>query len=168
MDQDLKQRLVGAVVITSLAAIFVPMLFDDPIDEKGKMVSELQIPDAPVNLLNTEATRLPKSIDDVISLPEVQVIKQQDTMDKPAKVADKMLRWFVQVGIFGQEENATALQKEIRKQGYPVIITKVPGKNGFLYRVKVGPELSRERAEKMKIKISKTNNIKGMVTSQQE
>jgi len=168
MDQGLKQRLVGAIVITSLAAIFVPMLFDDPIDEKGKMVSELQIPAAPVNLLNTEATRLPASIDDVISLPEVQVIKQQDTKDKPVKIADKMVRWFVQIGIFGQEENAIALQRKITKQGFPVIITTVSGQNGFLYRVKVGPELSRERAEKMKIKITKTNNIKGMVTSQQE
>ena len=43
MDQDLKQRLVGAVVITALAAIFVPMLFDDPIDESGKLISQLKI-----------------------------------------------------------------------------------------------------------------------------
>jgi DedD protein len=47
MEQGLKQRLIGAIVITSLAAIFVPMLFDDPIDETGKLISELKIPDAP-------------------------------------------------------------------------------------------------------------------------
>lgn len=164
MDQDLKQRLVGAVVITSLAAIFIPMLFDDPIDEKGKMISELKIPDAPVKLLNGNSSDLPKSIDDVISLPQAQVVKQI-AEDKAVKVKTDRVRWFVQVGIFGQEANATALQKQIRKQGFPVIITTVSGQSGLLYRVKVGPELSRERAEKMKLKIAKTNNIKGIITS---
>ncbi len=48
MDQELKQRLIGAAVITALAAIFVPMLFDDPIDESGKNISELKIPELPM------------------------------------------------------------------------------------------------------------------------
>ncbi len=47
MDQELKQRLIGAAVITALAAIFVPMLFDDPIDESGKSINELKIPELP-------------------------------------------------------------------------------------------------------------------------
>lgn len=47
IEHDLKQRIVGAAVITALAAIFVPMLFDDPLDESGKVVSELTIPEPP-------------------------------------------------------------------------------------------------------------------------
>ena len=34
MNQELKQRLIGAVVVTALAAIFIPMLFDDPVDNR--------------------------------------------------------------------------------------------------------------------------------------
>jgi len=168
MDQDLKQRLVGAVVITSLAAIFIPMLFDDPIDEKGKMISELTIPDAPVHLSNTDATVLPKNIDDVINLPEIQEIKQQVEEESVTVVKTGMMRWFVQIGIFGQKSNAITLQKQIRKKGFPAIITTVSGDSGLLYRVKVGPELSRERAEKVKLKLDKANNIKGIITSVEE
>ena len=36
MDHELKQRIIGTVVVTALAAIFVPMLFDDPVDSSGK------------------------------------------------------------------------------------------------------------------------------------
>lgn len=166
MDQDLKQRLVGAVVITSLAAIFVPMLFDDPIDETGEMISELKIPDAPANLTNPDVANLPKSIDDVIKLPEPEIEKQvtevKSIENKPA-----MVRWFVQVGIFGQESNAKSLQNQIRKQGFPVIITTVSGENGLLYRVKVGPELSKIRAEKMKLDVDKLNKIKGILISEE-
>ncbi|MDO9141199.1 MAG: SPOR domain-containing protein, partial [Methylobacter sp.] len=48
MDHELRQRLIGAVVVTALCAIFIPMLFDDPVDNSGQLVSELSIP-APVD-----------------------------------------------------------------------------------------------------------------------
>ncbi|MFU8789410.1 MAG: SPOR domain-containing protein [Methylobacter sp.] len=47
MDHELRQRLIGAVVVTALCAIFIPMLFDDPVDNGGQLVSELSIPAAP-------------------------------------------------------------------------------------------------------------------------
>lgn len=59
MDQELKQRLIGAIVITALAAIFVPMLFDDPIDESGHIVNELAIPDTPIKSFENTASQLP-------------------------------------------------------------------------------------------------------------
>lgn len=155
MDQDLKQRLVGAIVITSLAAIFVPMLFDDPVDESGKMISELKIPDAPPSFLS----ETPRSVDDVISLPTRQSIKQE---------GDEMLRWFIQVGIFGEKVNALTLRNKMRRQGFPTIITSVASDNGTLYRVRIGPELSKQRVEQMKEKVDRLNNIKGIITSVDE
>jgi len=161
MDQDLKQRLVGAVVITSLAAIFVPMLFDDPIDETGKMISELKIPKIPDNSLNANSTVIPKNIEDVISLPKPEVIKVLEAK----KTASTMLRWFVQVGIFGQENNAISLQNKIRKQGFPVRVTEVPTKKGLMYRVRIGPELDKKKAEQLKIKVDKLNDFKSILSS---
>lgn len=165
MDQNLKRRLVGAVVITSLAAIFVPMLFDDPIDESGKMISELKIPDAPSNSLDADAFPLPKSIDDVVDLPEPMSLRE---MKGNQESASEMVRWFLQVGIFTQKSNAITLQNTIRKQGFPVTISTITGEKGQLYRVKVGPELDKKRAEAMKQKIDKLNNIKSILTSTDE
>ncbi|MGR9085594.1 MAG: SPOR domain-containing protein [Gammaproteobacteria bacterium] len=67
MDQELKQRLIGAAVVTALAAIFIPMLFDDPIDDSGQMVSELNIPPSPSIALDGEGNRLPTRASDVVS-----------------------------------------------------------------------------------------------------
>jgi DedD protein len=47
IDDTLKNRLAGAAVITVLAVIFLPMLFDDPVEKKGQVVSELDIPRKP-------------------------------------------------------------------------------------------------------------------------
>jgi len=161
MDPELKQRLVGAVVITSLAAIFVPMLFDDPIDETGKMISELKIPKMPDHSLTENATAIPRNIDDVISLPKPDTIKVLEAK----KTATTMIRWFVQVGIFGQESNAISLQNKIRKQGFPVRVTEVSTKKGLMYRVRIGPELDKKRAEQLKIKVDKLNGFKSILSS---
>jgi DedD protein len=72
MNQELKQRLIGAVVITALAAIFIPMLFDDPIDNSGQLVSEMAIPEAPVNSAGDTANKLPANADEVLKKPDDQ------------------------------------------------------------------------------------------------
>lgn len=59
MDHELKQRLIGAIVVTALAAIFLPMLFDDPIDNSGQQVGELVLPKAPENVGQNTNKELP-------------------------------------------------------------------------------------------------------------
>lgn len=72
MDQELKQRLIGAAVITALAAIFVPMLFDDPIDESGKSISELKIPELPAKAQDVEIMPLPEKAEDVTTVAPME------------------------------------------------------------------------------------------------
>lgn len=75
MDQELKQRLIGAAVITALAAIFVPMLFDDPIDETGKSINELKIPELPAKVQDVEIMPLPEKVEDVAVEPAEKPLK---------------------------------------------------------------------------------------------
>ncbi len=165
MDQEFKQRLIGAVVITSLAAIFVPMLFDDPIDETGKMISELKIPESPINSVNSKTASIPNSINEVISLPDPMPLKEYGL---ETDSFSGMQRWYIQVGIFGQQSNAISLRDAIRQQGFSVTILTVADEKGPLYRVRVGPELDKMRAEALKVKIDKLNNIKSILTSMDE
>ncbi|PPD34091.1 MAG: sporulation protein [Methylomonas sp.] len=72
MDQELKQRLIGAAVITALAAIFVPMLFDDPIDESGKSINELKIPELPAKAQDVEIMPLPEKVEDVATIAPIE------------------------------------------------------------------------------------------------
>ncbi len=71
MNQELKQRLIGAVVVTSLAAIFIPMIFDDPVDNSGQTVSELAIPQAPIDRGQESANKLPANADQVLNKPDI-------------------------------------------------------------------------------------------------
>jgi DedD protein len=160
MDQELKQRLVGAVVLTSLAVIFVPMLFDDPIDQSGKRIGELEIPPQPVSY-HSPLARLAKTVEDVIALPKPLPIKQLEA----EQVASNLERWYIQLGTFGNKNNAIALQKKMSDQGFPVTVKEVTTDKGIMYRVRVGPELDKKRAEKTKLKIDKQNGLKSILSS---
>jgi DedD protein len=67
MEQELKQRLIGATVITALAAIFVPMLFDDPVKDTGKNVSTLKVPEVPAKVQDVEIIPLPEKVEEVVA-----------------------------------------------------------------------------------------------------
>lgn len=82
MDHELKQRLIGAVVVTALCAIFIPMLFDDPVDNSGKLVSELSIP-APVDsgAPGADGRFMPSSADQVLGLPDPEPLSIENASD---------------------------------------------------------------------------------------
>jgi DedD protein len=73
MDHELKQRLIGAVVVTALAAIFIPMLFDDPVDNTGKAVTELTIPAVPTDTASETASKLPADKAEVLNRPDTEL-----------------------------------------------------------------------------------------------
>ncbi|MDI1231883.1 MAG: SPOR domain-containing protein [Methylobacter sp.] len=76
MDHELKQRLIGAVVVTALCAIFIPMLFDDPVDNSGKLVSELSIPTP-----GSDGRTVPSSADQVLGLPDPEPLSIENASD---------------------------------------------------------------------------------------
>jgi len=84
VDQELKQRLIGAAVITALAAIFVPMLFDDPIDETGKNINELKIPEMPAKVQDVDIMPLPEKTEDVATAEPIE----KPALPQTAKVPD--------------------------------------------------------------------------------
>ncbi len=80
MDHELKQRLIGAVVVTALCAIFIPMLFDDPVDDSGQLASELSIP-TPVAPATEFAGKLPAGTEDVLKLPDQEPLANETEGD---------------------------------------------------------------------------------------
>ncbi|MDD1640396.1 MAG: SPOR domain-containing protein [Methylococcaceae bacterium] len=91
MNQELKQRLIGAVVVTALAAIFIPMLFDDPVDNRGQSVSELVIPATPVNTGEESANKLPTSANQVLNTPNAGSETVVNTEEEAELSANKHL-----------------------------------------------------------------------------
>ncbi len=73
MDQELKQRLIGASVIIALAIIFVPMLFDGDIEQKGQKNISISIPDEPETQLEVKKFELDKPVSEPVELPQNDV-----------------------------------------------------------------------------------------------
>jgi DedD protein len=166
MDHDLKQRLVGVVVITALAAIFVPMLFDDPVQNQGRLINELQIPDPPVEHFSEISEKLPESADQVLALPEPPLLHTERPTENSGNETG-LVRWIIQVGSFSQRKNALELQKKLRKQGFATFLDSLgTEKNGKLYRLKVGPELNKERAEAIKSQLEKQYQLQAILVEE--
>ena len=64
MNQEITQRVIGAVVITALAAIFIPMMFDEPVSNSEQVAAELSIPEQPV-VIDAPAPQVPTSVEEV-------------------------------------------------------------------------------------------------------
>lgn len=87
MDQELKQRLIGASVIIALAVIFVPMLFDGEVEQKNNQNISITIPDVGENNLEVKRFELDKPVSEVNEMPasEVELVvekNQAELIDK--------------------------------------------------------------------------------------
>jgi DedD protein len=75
--------------------------------------------------------------------------------------------WVVQVGSFSQSGNALALRDKLRSNGFTAFVEKLKTAEGTVYRVRVGPELKRENAEKQLKQLQLQMNLKGIVMEHQ-
>ena len=98
----------------------------------------------------------------VVPQPEKQPVQ---TPEAGSSKANQMgaTAWVVQLGSFSSQDNATALNQKLRKAGYPAFVEPLKRQTGMAYRVRVGPELLRSDAQKMKEKLTREMQIEGMV-----
>ncbi len=169
METQLKQRLVGAIVVSALAVIFLPMIFDEQVDLTD--AEDFSIPEFPQDFEN-DSLEIPKqmTVDALESNTNEKEKKAADTkaLTKPAesKQMDKNLSaWVVQAGSFSEEKNANLLRDRLRKAGYPAFVESAQGTQKAIFRVRVGPELDRNRADRYLKKIKEAFAIDGLVVS---
>ena len=67
--------------------------------------------------------------------------------------------WAVQLGSFGNQSNAIRLKDKVLKAGFSAYI--IP--NGKLFKVLVGPELNRSKAEALKKQIDTKFKMNSLV-----
>jgi DedD protein len=70
--------------------------------------------------------------------------------------------WAVQLGSFGNQQNAERLAADLRKQGYAAFLSQLSTDSGQLHRVRIGPQKDRESAEAMAARLAKAGH-KGQV-----
>lgn len=216
----LKQRIIGALVLVSLAVIFVPMLFDEPHSERTS--TTIKIPEEPP-FPEVEAPESgiapPPSYEIKESVPEVpasassedgdspgyQILEESpdpvaapettqptessqpesttsqpsaetaaDTAEQPVETAEpesaeyqRSLEgaWVVQLGSFGNEENARRLRDKVREKGYGSHLQEVVRGDTTLTRVFSGPFATESEAEAAKRALDDAFGVNSLVTS---
>lgn len=162
MDLALKYRIVGAAVLLALAVIFVPMVLDGS-GQKSVTKVDLDIPPEPTLIFSDELeqrVRTPapeytqSSPDAVVVKPDLaKNIVPEIVVDKA--VNPELLSWVVQVGAFGEEEKAATLQDTLTKAGFDALIERSTNNDKSIYRVKVGPVISQDKASKLQERLRK-------------
>lgn len=98
--------------------------------------------------------------------PRVVDLRPEDTAPVTAP-SDPMVRWVVQVGSFSSAKSAESQVAQLRLAGLPAFSEKVTSSNGSVYKVRVGPEINRDKATALAERIAKEQNLKGFVTTQE-
>ncbi|MBI1425328.1 MAG: hypothetical protein GC149_17965 [Gammaproteobacteria bacterium] len=189
MDKaQLKQRIVGAIVLVALGVIFIPMILNREDSSSGISGTNIPLKPAALEKLATESAPPPppavappaqttQLVDkDTPALPKADATLEQENAaqnktepatppagSKEPKVspADKTAGWVIQVASFTDRNKALKLRDRLLKAKYNCYVESTTGKHGTLYRVRVGPVTKREEADKLQAKLARQLKLKG-------
>ncbi len=186
MDDGLKQRLVGALVLLALGVVFLPTLFAP--EHRRQLDRTTQIPPAPT--VSARSIESPQRVENLEAakptsqayqlLPEVEPhsakepVKSTSTPVKSSAATSKIApktaslvpkAWVVQVYSFSQEASALAMRDQLREQGMASFTRNHKTPKGMVTRVFVGPKVSEDSANKLKRKLDKQYKVDSIVSS---
>ena len=191
MDEGLKQRIIGAVVLIIAAVVFLPMLLSGQ-DETVQV--EVDVPEAPVLAPQVIEPVAPAPLPAPAEVPELPVALPDVPVDSaPAVVPSAPVQpvapapasapepvatpaapapapvasgdWVIQLGSFSSAYNAYGLSKELRAQGYNAYTHSVTVQGKTSTRVYVGPLASREAANRLRDELERKRGSKGFVVA---
>ena len=84
-----------------------------------------------------------------------------------SKPSDPLVRWVVQVGSFSSLKSAGDLVAKLRLAGLSAFSEKVTSATGTVYKVRIGPELDREKAAELARKVKTEHQLDAFVTTQE-
>ena len=94
--------------------------------------------------------------------PEAAQKKPEVAAAAGAEPSSSTGMWAVQLGSFGNKENADKLAADLKKLGFAAFRSQLHTSSGELYRVRVGPQKDRESAEAVAGQLAKAGQ-KGQV-----
>lgn len=180
MNQAMKQRLVGAIVLGCLAIIFLPILLDG----EGVSLPEMNIvipntpsfpeplalePERPVILSDTDNLRIDTESESgvivVDAIPvDVSEIEQNVSQQFPELDGNGLPQaWSVRMGLFGDRANAETLIAQLLGQGYRAYSDLLSTSQGELTAVLVGPVVTRAEAETLRNELSRAFNLDALI-----
>ena len=182
---NLKQRIVGAIVLVSLGVIILPILLNGG-SKLSHGISQTHIPEKP-KALKKQSAPIPTAK----KMPEAKLIINKPVLKekvkeksvaktKPVnitKVAPKQTAklttvpkyeklskptsskittaYTLQLASFSQKSNSISLRDKLRKKGFKAYSESIQTSTGKIYRLRVGPYLKYDQILAAKKKIEK-------------
>ena len=75
----------------------------------------------------------------------------------------RTVAWRVQLASFSDRPHALALRNKLRAKGYQALVQEVRARHRLMYRVLVGPGMSRTRADALQTRLRKDTKLNGIV-----
>lgn len=191
MNQSTKQRIVGTVVLLTLAFIFLPIVFDGQGSYEPAMTSRIPdppqvsilpepVPSRPIIIAETEreaeltapagsgaaSAEVPPEVE--AASESVAVTTSEPVFFREVPKLDRAglpQSWVVQLASFAEVDNARNLLARLQNAGYKAYIRSVVGAQGERSRVLVGPWVVRARADEMQAQLQQQFQLAGMVVS---
>jgi DedD protein len=173
VEEPLKRRLVGAFVLVSLAVIFLPMLLEEQSPEVHIGGSNIPPPPATLQGADFQSSVTPLAAAEPL-IPSLVVAGET-----PAGVASGagepsfpsgseavrtgLTAWVVQVASLASQANAEKLAADLRGKGHSTFLEPIRTDGRTLFRVRVGPEADRSRADRVLEDIRHQFGIQGQV-----
>lgn len=169
MDDGLKQRLIGALVLLALAVIFIPVFFDreriQPVDKATQIPLppdiervEIALPELPV--VKYEAKPADKMYIPDDSKNETLVIEPDASTYDPEGVPNS---WVLQIGSFRFIKHAEEFRDKLIAGGYAAYTRSVSTERGKMTRVYVGPKIDKALLVKQKKEIEAAYKVSAIL-----
>lgn len=161
---------MGAAVLVSLAVIFIPMLFDDAARlEPPLLQTRIPTPPKPAPApfssdhvqQEVPPTPVPKAAPVAAPEPPEPSSTESEARAPVAKIG--LRAWVVQVGSFSSRENATEVVQKLRAAGFDTFLESAEVSGKTVFRVRVGPEADRVRAQALLPQIKAAVGLEGSV-----
>ena len=192
MDRALKERIIGAAVLVVFVVLVVPVFLDGPPQSGEIVSERVPLPGqaaegetrtvvldrdrdepvpVPAPVTEPEAEQAQPVKPESKPEPEPETTPEPEPKPEPAKPATQQPApagdsptgmWAVQLGSFGNQQNAERLAADLRKQGFAAFLSQLSTGSGELHRVRIGPQKDRESAEAMAERLAKAGH-KGQV-----
>lgn len=160
MNENLKNRVVGAAIIIALAVIIIPMLFQGT-GQKALKFKEIKNQEEIVFKYSEEVEELYQdkslNIKTIKNNLDTKIINYKDLKNKKDNNSSTK-KWIIKVGSYSKKLNAEKQIQNLSEKKHQSFIMKSEKDNKILYSVNIGPFFSVEDVKKNYSNLIKDKN----------
>ena len=182
MEIKAKQRLIGAIVLLAIVAIFLSLLLHNPDPSTNlsmttttplalnKSIVQLQLLSPVPKIDDSTGLRSTSSLPVPVlaskSIQSKNLVQQHTPYDIKSLFSKIPIAWIIQVAVFKNHDNARHLLQRLQKKGFDAYLKRTY-EDKIITRVFIGPEIDRNKLNKIQKELKKQIRLNGIIKKYQ-